>query len=202
MDRKTLSLIWVAALAGATFAPLSGAATPATLAGSCLSAQLEAFERTGLLRTLAEPTLTAISGETADFLAGGEYPVPTADKNNTITVSYKKFGVSVAFTPLVMAESRISLKISSEVSELTNEGAITANTFAIKALKVRRANTTVELPSGGSMMIAGLISDATRQSAEGLPGLVNRLDSDGAGTCRDADATAGQALAPGAGGTY
>ena len=141
--------------------------------GSCLAATLQAFERTGLLRTLAEPTLTAISGETADFLAGGEYPIPTADKNNTITVTYKKFGVSVAFTPLVMAESRISLKVSSEVSELTNDGAVTTTNFAIKALKVRRANTTVELPSGGSMVIAGLISDATRQSIEGLPGLKN-----------------------------
>ena len=141
---------------------------------SCLSHQVRAFERNNLLKTLAEPTLTAISGETASFLAGGEFPIPVAqDKTGTITVEWKPFGVGLSFTPLVLSEGRISLKINTEVSELTSEGAVTFSSFAIQALKVRRASTTVELPSGGSLVMAGLISDDTRQNIDGVPGLKN-----------------------------
>lgn len=139
--------------------------------GSTVEGVLRALERDGLSRTLAEPTLTAISGETANFLAGGEFPIPVAQDSDTISIEFKPFGVGLAFTPTVMSEGLISLKISTEVSELSNEGAITLESITIPALKVRRANSTIELPSGGSLMLAGLISNETRQSIEGLPGL-------------------------------
>jgi pilus assembly protein CpaC len=142
---------------------------------SCFGYTVEAFEQAGLLKTLAEPTLTAISGETASFLAGGEFPVPVGQSVNNgvneISVEFKPFGVSLSFTPTVMSEGRISLKVATEVSELTNQGAVTISSLTIPALKVRRANTTVELPSGGSMVIGGLISDDTRQNSDGIPGL-------------------------------
>lgn len=135
-----------------------------------ISHAIKAMERDGLVRTLAEPNLTAVSGETAKFLAGGEYPVPMVDNTGKVSVSYKEFGVVVAFTPVVMSEGRISLRIASEVSELSDDGAITLAGYNIKALKKRQANSVVELPSGGSLAIAGLISDTTRQNIEGLPG--------------------------------
>jgi pilus assembly protein CpaC len=136
-----------------------------------LTQALKAMEREGLVRTLAEPTLTAVSGETAKFLAGGEYPIPMVDNTGKVSVSFKEFGVVVAFTPVVMSEGRISLRISSEVSELSDDGAITLSGYNIKALKKRQANSVVELPSGGALAIAGLISDSTRQNMEGLPGV-------------------------------
>ena len=136
-----------------------------------LSSALRALERDGLIRTLAEPNMTAVSGETANFLAGGEYPIPVVDSQGQLTVTYKKFGVGLAFTPVVMSEGRISLKIESEVSELTTEGAVVLSNISIPALKTRQAKSTVELPSGGSLAIAGLISDSTRQNIDGFPGL-------------------------------
>jgi pilus assembly protein CpaC len=138
---------------------------------NCLARNVEAFERTGLLKSLAEPTLTAISGETASFLAGGEFPIPVADKDGTISVSFKPFGVGLSFTPLVLSEGRINLKIQSEVSEISTEGAVVTGSIAISGLKVRRTATTVELPSGGSLAIAGLIRDDVRQNIDGVPGL-------------------------------
>ena len=141
-------------------------------------ATLKAFERVGLIRMLAEPNLTAVSGESAKFLAGGEFPVPVAqDQDGKITVEFKPFGVGLGFTPFVMSQGRISLKISTEVSELTSTGAFTVSsaatntTLSIPALSVRRAETTVELPSGGSMMIAGLLQEKTKQNLDGLPGM-------------------------------
>ncbi|MFZ0853341.1 MAG: type II and III secretion system protein family protein [Hyphomicrobiaceae bacterium] len=132
---------------------------------------LRAMERDGLIRTLAEPNLTAVSGETANFLAGGEYPIPVVDSDGKLSVTFKKFGVALAFTPIVLTEGRISLKIDSEVSELTNEGAVVLSNISIPALKKREAKSTVELPSGGSLAIAGLISESTRQNVDGFPGL-------------------------------
>jgi pilus assembly protein CpaC len=132
---------------------------------------MRALERDGLVRTLAEPNLTAISGEPAKFLAGGEYPIPVKDSNGQTTVTFKEFGVGVAFTPTVLSEGRISLKIESEVSELSNAGAIVLDSTSIPALKKRQANSTVELPSGGSIALAGLISDDVRQNIDGFPGL-------------------------------
>jgi len=142
-----------------------------SIAANCLTKTIEAFERNGLIRTLAEPTLTAISGETASFLAGGEFPIPVSDDDGKIAVDWKPFGVGLSFTPMVMSEGRISLRISTEVSELSNDGAVSVGSINIQGLKVRRANTTVELPSGGSLVLAGLISDDTRQNLDGLPGL-------------------------------
>ncbi len=137
---------------------------------SQVAAVVRALEQNNLIRTLAEPTLTAISGETANFLAGGEFPIPIAQDDNRISVEFKPFGVGLSFTPVVMSEGRISMKVSTEVSELTNEGAINLANLTIPGLKVRRANTTVELPSGGALVIAGLISDETKQAITGTPG--------------------------------
>lgn len=135
------------------------------------AAVIEALEREGLARTLAEPTLTSISGETADFLAGGEYPVPVASDKETTTIAFKPFGVKLAFTPVVLSEGRISLKVATEISELTSEGAVSVNSISIPALKVRRASSTLELPSGGALVMAGMISSQTRKSVEGVPGI-------------------------------
>jgi pilus assembly protein CpaC len=132
---------------------------------------LRALERDGLVRTLAEPTLTAVSGETAKFLAGGEFPIPLVDSQGQLSVLFKEFGVGLAFTPVVLSEGRISLRIDTEVSELTNEGAVVLSSISIPALKKRSAKSTVEMPSGGSLAIAGLISDSTRQNIDGLPGV-------------------------------
>jgi pilus assembly protein CpaC len=143
-------------------------------------ATIEAFEQVGLVRTLAEPNLTAVSGESARFLAGGEFPVPSGvSTNGQVSVEFKTFGVGLGFTPIVMSAGRISLKISTEVSELTNQGSFTISAgtgnpgLTIPGLNVRRAETTVELPSGGSMMIAGLLNEETKQDLDSLPGLMN-----------------------------
>lgn len=136
-----------------------------------ISNSMRALERAGLLRTLAEPNLTAISGESAKFLAGGEYPIPVVDSSGALSVTFKEFGIGVSFTPTVMSEGRISLKIETEVSELTTNGSVQLSSIAIPALKKRQANSTVELPSGGSMAMAGLISDDVRQNIDGFPGL-------------------------------
>jgi pilus assembly protein CpaC len=136
-----------------------------------LAFAIRALERDGLIRTLAEPNLTAVSGEPASFLAGGEYPIPVVDSQGQLSVTYKKFGVELVFTPIVMSEGRISLKIETSVSELTNIGAVTLSSIQIPALKKREAKSTVELPSGGSIAMAGLISDDVRQNLDGFPGL-------------------------------
>jgi pilus assembly protein CpaC len=154
---------------------------------SAVNASFQAFERAGLARTLAEPNLTAISGESANFLAGGEFPVPVGrDRDGNVTIEFKPFGVGLAFTPVVLSDGRISLKISTEVSELTQDDAFQQEEqlvpledgsfgrvrgIQIPSLAVRRAQTTVELPSGGSLMMAGLIQEQTKQNIDGLPGL-------------------------------
>ena len=137
---------------------------------------LKALEQVGLVHMLAEPNLTAVSGETAKFLAGGEFPVPASrDRDGNITVEFKQFGVGLSFTPVVLAPGRISLQISSEVSELTNTGAFNVGTgisgLTIPALSVRRTATTVELPSGGSFAVAGLMQHNTKQVIDGFPGV-------------------------------
>jgi pilus assembly protein CpaC len=141
---------------------------------------VQAFERVGLLRTLAEPNLTAVSGESAKFLAGGEFPVPSAlDATGHVSVEFKPFGIGLGFTPVVLSGGRISLKMSTEVSELSTAGAFTiqgttaASSLTIPALAVRRANTVVELPSGGSMMIGGLLGESTRENIDKVPGLAD-----------------------------
>jgi len=151
-------------------------------------ATIEAFERAGLLRVLAEPNLTAISGEAARFLAGGEFPVPVSSDEGQISVEFKPFGVGLAFTPIVLSGGRISLKVATEVSELTSEGAISTGDTPIRnadgtttvirgitipALQVRRAETTLEMSSGSSIVLAGLIQERTRHALEGVPGVMN-----------------------------
>ncbi|HZP09501.1 type II and III secretion system protein family protein [Methyloceanibacter sp.] len=159
--------------ANPTVANTSGFGTQWQSSGSRVQSVLRMLEEDGLLHTLAEPNLTAISGETANFLAGGEFPVPVAQQLGTISVEFKKFGIGLAFTPVVMSEGRISLKVSTEVSELSNQGAVILSNISIPALKVRRAETVVELPSGGSLVMAGLLSDQSKQALSGYPGLKN-----------------------------
>jgi pilus assembly protein CpaC len=171
-------------------------ATAATTVGSDhlnqAASTIKAFERNGLIRTLAEPDLTAVSGEAAKFLAGGEFPVPVgSDVSGRTSIDFKPFGVGLGFTPIVLSSGRISLKISTEVSELSSLGAfnltsqssssssggtttsVAGPTITVPGLNVRRAETTVELPSGGAMMIAGLLKEETKQDLDSLPGLMN-----------------------------
>jgi pilus assembly protein CpaC len=170
---------------------LPSVTSTASSATSCLSPNnasgaLNALEQVGLVHMLAEPNLTAVSGETAKFLAGGEFPVPVAkDNQGNITVDFKTFGVGLSFTPIVLSPGRISLQISTEDSEISTSGAfslqggtsvvngvtVTAPGLTIPALSVRRAETTVELPSGGSFAIAGLMQHQTKQVIDGFPGL-------------------------------
>lgn len=134
---------------------------------------LDALDQEGMLTMLAEPNLTAMSGETASFLAGGELPVPVpqADRANTITVEYKPYGVSVNFTPTVLADNRISLKVKPEVSEVDPTNSIRLNSIVVPALTVRRMETTVELSSGQSFAIGGLLQSRTSDVLAQLPGL-------------------------------
>ena len=142
-------------------------------------ANIKAFERVGLVRTLAQPVLTSVNGEPANFLAGGEFPVPVGqDSDGRVTIEFKKYGVGLGFTPVVMSGGRINMKVSVEVSELSNEGAFsigtgTSSSLVIPGLKVRRAENVVELPSGGTMMIAGLLQERSAQNLDSLPGLMN-----------------------------
>lgn len=131
---------------------------------------IDALERVGIARTLAEPNITAVSGEAGRFLAGGEFPIPTAPDEFGVTgIEFKEYGVGLGFTPIVLSENRISLRVSTEVSELTNQGSVAG----VPALIVRKVESTVELPSGQSMMLGGLIQSRTRQELEQIPGLKN-----------------------------
>jgi pilus assembly protein CpaC len=133
---------------------------------------VDALEREGLVNVLAEPNLTALSGETASFLAGGEFPVPVGqDDDNNIEIQFKQFGVSLAFTPTVLGAGRISMRVRPEVSDLSEKGAIKLDDLVIPALSTRRAETTVELGSGQSFAIGGLISNSTRNNLDKVPGL-------------------------------
>jgi len=165
--------------------PGNGLSTSAlTKAGlPSVTATLRAMESAGVVRTLAEPNLTAISGESATFISGGEFPIPTGVTCQTTTggaigqcvqtVSFKKFGISLNFTPVVLAEGRISLRVMTEVSEVSAENALTggAGGTTIPSIKTRRAETTLEIPSGGSIAMAGLIQEQTKQAVNGLPGI-------------------------------
>ena len=141
------------------------------LFGLDIAAALDLGEQRGLVTTLSQPNLTALSGETAEFLAGGEFPIPLSQGLGTTTVEYKKFGVSLAYTPTVLANGRIALRVRPEVSELSSQGAVTLNGFQIPALTIRRAETSVELGSGESIMIAGLLSNNAQQTLDQAPGV-------------------------------
>ncbi len=151
-----------------------------------VTATLRAMDRAGVIRTLAEPNLTAISGETATFVAGGEFPIPNGLSCDTTRsppicqpqITFKKFGVSLVFTPVVLSEGRISLKVMTEVSDLSTENAMTlqvtgsTTSLTVPSIQTRRAETTVEIPSGGALALAGMIQEQTKQSINGLPGLM------------------------------
>ena len=154
-----------------------------------VQATLRAMESAGVVRTLAEPNLTAISGESATFIAGGEFPVPAGYSCDPTThvcttqISFKKFGISLNFTPVVLTEGRISLRVMTEVSELSNDNSITlsqavtastVNSVTIPSIKTRRAETTLEIPSGGAMAMAGLIAGTDQAGRQRLarPGAI------------------------------
>lgn len=141
------------------------------LFGLDIASALDLAETEGQAVTLAEPNLTALSGETASFLAGGEFPIPLAQGLGSVSIEYKQFGVSLAFTPVVLANGRISMRVRPEVSELSDNGAIELNGFTVPALTTRRAETTVELGSGQSFMIAGLMQNSHNSTVDRTPGI-------------------------------
>jgi pilus assembly protein CpaC len=132
---------------------------------------IELAETDGRATILAEPTLTALSGETASFLAGGEFPIPISQQLGSISVEYKQYGVGLAFTPTVLDDGRISMRVRPEVSELTDQGSIRLNNFQVPALTTRRAETTVELGSGQSFMIGGLLRNTSNNAVDKAPWL-------------------------------
>jgi pilus assembly protein CpaC len=146
-----------------------------------VTATMRAMESAGVVRTLAEPNLTAISGESATFIVGGEFPFPTGVTCQTTaagsvgqcapSIAFKKFGISLNFTPVVLTEGRISLRVMTEVSEVAIENSITIGGVTVPSISTRRAETTLEIPSGGSMAMAGLIQEQTKQAVNGLPGI-------------------------------
>ena len=152
--------------------------------GASLTATLKAFEQAGVSRVLAEPTLTAISGESAKFTAGGKIPVPSSQSCSVgagcvVGITYQPYGVSLSFTPVVLSENRISVRVGTEVSELDPQNSYTFvnNAFGastpVPGLTVRNSETTIELPSGATMMTAGLIQQKSKAAINGLPGLIN-----------------------------
>ncbi|MEM7688063.1 MAG: type II and III secretion system protein family protein [Pseudomonadota bacterium] len=159
-----------------------GAAVDSTAAGTSLAGlgrlfgldmigALDIAERIGLITTLSQPNLTALSGETAEFLAGGEFPIPISQGLGNVAIQYRNFGVSLSYTPTVLANGRISIRVRPEVSELSSQGAIVLNGFQVPALTTRRTETTVELGSGQSFMIAGLMSNNSQNAIDKAPGL-------------------------------
>jgi pilus assembly protein CpaC len=170
---------------GGTIAPAGGPFSVANILGSGTSlgaagklfgldliGSLDLAETDGLVTTLAEPNLTALSGETASFLAGGEFPIPVTQgsgNGSAVTIEYKQFGVSLAFTPIVLADGRISMRVRPEVSELSDAGSVKLGGFTVPALTTRRAETTVELGSGQSFMLAGLLKNTNNNSINKAP---------------------------------
>jgi len=141
------------------------------LLGLDIGAALDLAETNGLVSTLSQPNLTALSGETADFLAGGEFPIPISQGLGATSVEYRNYGVKLTYTPTVLANGRISIRVAPEVSELSSQGAVTLDGFQIPALITRKASTTVELGSGQSFMIAGLMSNNAQSTIDKAPGL-------------------------------
>jgi len=139
------------------------------LFGLDVASALDLAEQEGAVTTLAEPTLTAVSGETASFLAGGEIPIPIAQGLGTVSVEYKPFGVGLAFTPTVLNDGRISMRVRPEVSELNYAAAVTVGNGRIPGLTTRRVETTVELGSGQSFMIGGLLSNRHTNNVDKAP---------------------------------
>jgi pilus assembly protein CpaC len=156
----------------ATFNVAAGATSLAGfghLLGLDILGTLDVAANDGLVSILAEPNLTALSGETASFLAGGEFPIPVAQALGATTIEYKQYGVGLAFTPIVLADGRISMRVRPEVSELSDAGSVKLGSVQVPALITRRAETTVELGSGQSFMIAGLLRNTTNNSINKTP---------------------------------
>ena len=180
---KELGINWNAALSAGDFTfgltkgalipdpDLFGGAVDGSVGDLSLGALVNMLAEEGLVSVLAEPNLTAMSGETASFLAGGEFPIPTPGDDGTTTFEFRDFGVSLNFTPTILNQDRISLKVAPEVSELDFANGVTVSGFRIPALSTRRASTTVELGSGQSFAIAGLLQNTSNQSLNKLPGL-------------------------------
>lgn len=136
-----------------------------------IDAVIDALDQNGLVNILAEPNLTAMSGETASFLAGGEFPILVPGQNGTVTIEFKQFGVALAFTPVILAGGRISMRVRPEVSQITTTGQVQINGFTIPALATRRAETTVELGSGQTFAIGGLLQNNINETVSKVPGL-------------------------------
>ncbi len=141
-------------------------------AASPIAGSVEALEQQGLVKILAEPNLTAVSGEPASFLAGGEFPVPSSkDNQGNPVIEFKTYGVSLAFTPVVLSQGRISLRISTEVSDIDRSVQVMLAGISVPGLTTRRAQTTVDIPSGGSLVLGGLLRNDATNTINGLPGL-------------------------------
>lgn len=139
--------------------------------GADIQALIDALNQEGLITILAEPSLVALSGQTASFLAGGEFPIPVSQVNGAISVDFKQFGVKLDFTPTVLSEGRISLKVRPEVSQIDTTVSVTTNGITVPGLSVRRADTTVELASGQSFAIGGLLQSNTTDIISQIPGI-------------------------------
>ncbi len=155
-----------------------GALTSAGSVATGLAAQIQAYERNGVAKILAEPAVTAVSGESAKFTAGGEIPVPQSETCTTggvctIGIAFKPYGVTLNFTPMVLGEGRILLRVATEVTELDTSTTVTFNNVTVPGFRSRKNETSVEIPSGGSMVTAGLIQTTSKQAINGLPGLMN-----------------------------
>src|SRR5262249_28453619 len=137
--------------------------------GTSVDVIIQALEKRGVARLLAEPNLVALSGDTASFLAGGEFPFPVQGALNTTTVEFKKFGVGLAFTPTVLGDGLINLKIAPEVSQLDPSNTVSAGMINVPGLTVRRAETTTELRDGQSFAIAGLLQSNSTKNDSQLP---------------------------------
>ena len=146
-----------------------GALVGPTIGAVAFNALFDMLEEMGLSRTLAEPNLTALSGETASFLAGGEFPIPTPGDDGATTIEFREFGVSLSFTPTIISANRINIRVRPEVSQLSQQGAVTSGGFNIPALTTRRAETRIELASGQSFVIAGLIEDRFNNTIQQMP---------------------------------
>lgn len=143
--------------------------------GMSFNGLIDALAQDNLARVLAEPNLTVLSGHSASFLAGGEYPIPVGQNNGMISIEFKKFGVNLTFLPTVLSDGRINMKVAPEVSQLSDDNAVqlvaAGLSFRVPGLTVRRAETVVELGSGQSFAIAGLLQDSLRQADKSLPGI-------------------------------
>jgi len=139
------------------------------IGAASLDVRIDALEQQGIIRTLAEPNLVSMSGETASFLAGGEFPIPVSAGLGEVTIEYRKFGVSLAFTPTVLDEGIINLKVAPEVSQLDAQNTVEIGGVRVPGLRVRRANTTVELRNAQSFAIAGLLQNESTNTRENVP---------------------------------